>query len=81
MALSLENIKYSLNNIAHRKTRSLLTILSIFLGISTIFIFISFGWGLYDYIDSVAAGGSSDKVMIQPKGMGGFGLDDTFYLT
>lgn len=81
MVMSLENIKYSLNNIAHRKTRSFLTILSIFMGIATIFIFVSFGWGLYDYIDTIAAGGSADKVMIQPKGLGGLGLEDTFALT
>jgi putative ABC transport system permease protein len=81
MVMSKENVKYSLKNIAHRRSRSLLTIFSIFIGITTIFIFISFGWGLYDYVDSFVSGGSTDKVTIQPKGIGAPGLDSTFALT
>jgi putative ABC transport system permease protein len=79
--MSKENIDYSLKNIWHRKNRSFLTILSIFMGITTIFIFVSFGWGLYDYVNSFASGTSVDKITVQLKGVGAPGLDDTFYLT
>ena len=81
MVISKESVKYSLNNIKKSKARSILTILSIFVGIATIFIFVSFGWGLYDYIDEVTSSSSADKLLIQPKGGGGVpGLDNTFRL-
>lgn len=79
--ISQENINYSLRNIRHRKARSILTILSIFIGIATIFIFISFGWGLYDYMQDLSSSSSADKVIIQAKGIGAPGLDTTFKLT
>jgi putative ABC transport system permease protein len=79
--ISKESVDYSLKNIWHRKNRSLLTILSIFIGITTIFIFVSFGWGLYDYVNSFVSSSAADKVTIQPKGVGAPGLDDTFALT
>jgi len=76
-----ESVKYSLNNIRKSKARSILTILSIFVGIATIFIFVSYGWGLYDYIDEFTSSSSADKLLIQPKGgMGVPGLDTTFPL-
>ena len=80
MVIGKESVKYSLNNIRQSKARSVLTILSIFVGISTIFIFVSFGWGLYDYIDEFTSSSSADKLMIQPKGQGIPGLDTTFEL-
>ena len=78
--MSFENIKYSLRNIWQRKARSFLTILSIFVGITTIFIFVSFGWGLYDYVNQFATGGAADKLTVQVRGQGAPGLDDTFKL-
>ncbi len=80
MVISKEIVKYSLKNLAHRKTRSFLTILSIFVGIATIFIFISFGAGLYNYIESVTTSSSADKIIVQAKGIGAPGLDDSFQL-
>ncbi len=77
--LSEELIKYSLKNLWSRKGRSFLTILSIFVGIATIFIFISFGLGLYFYVQEFTTGSSVDKVLVQAKGIGAF--DDTFKLT
>lgn len=79
--ISEESIKYSLRNLQMRKSRSVLTILSIFVGISAIFIFISFGWGLYDYVNDFTTESSVNKIIIQPKGHGAPGLDDTFALT
>ncbi len=79
--ISKESVKYSLNNLKKSKSRSILTILSIFVGIATIFIFVSYGWGLYDYIDEFTSSSSADKLMIMPKGgMGVPGLDTTFPL-
>ena len=69
-----------MKNIVARKTRSLLTILSIFIGISAIFIFASFGLGLYTYVEEVAESSGIDKFMVQAKGSGAPGLDDTFAL-
>lgn len=80
MVIGKESVKYSLNNIKQSKARSILTILSIFVGIATIFIFVSYGWGLYDYIDEFTSSSSADKLMIQPKGTGIPGLDTTFKL-
>ncbi len=68
--ISKENIYYSLRNLWMRKSRSFLTILSIFIGITTIFIFISFGWGLYDYVNDFATGSSADKFWVEGKTTG-----------
>jgi len=77
-----ESIKYSLNNLKQRKTRSFFTILSIFIGIATVFIFISYGLGLYNYIDDFTSGGTANKVIIQPKSsQAAAGIDTTFKLT
>ncbi len=74
--ISNESIKYSLRNLKQRKTRSAFTIISIMVGIITIFIFVSFGLGLYSYIEDLSSSSSADKVLIQPKGFGG--MDPTF---
>jgi len=74
--ISKESIKYSLRNLRQRKTRSAFTIISILVGIATIFIFVSFGLGLYNYIQEMSSASSADKVLIQPKGFGG--MDPTF---
>lgn len=81
MVISKESVKYSLKNLEHRKGRSFLTIFSIFIGIATIFIFISFGFGLYNYIEEFSSSSSADKLIIQAKGSAAPGLDDTFKLT
>ena len=79
--ISNENIKYSLKNLSQKKSRSLLTIISIFVGITTIFVFVSFGLGLYDYVNDFMTDSSADKIIIQAKGSAMPGLDDTFKLT
>lgn len=77
--ISKESIKYSLRNLSHRKTRSAFTIISILAGITTIFIFVSFGLGLYKYIGELSSASSADKLLIQPKGLGG--MDPAFSFT
>ena len=79
---SQETIKYSLRNLKQRKGRSLLTLFSILIGIATIFIFISFGWGLYNYVDEFRSGSSVDKLLITAKGsLGVLGMEESFKLT
>ncbi len=82
MVIGEESIKYSLRNLKQSKSRSLLTILSIFAGIVAIFIFVSFGWGLYKYVEEFSGESSADKIIIQAKGAFSTpGLDNTFKLT
>jgi len=76
-----EEIKYSLRNLSHRKMRSFLTVLSIFVGITTIFIFVSYGIGLQSYVNDFVTETTADKLTIMPRGAGPPGLDDTFALT
>ena len=66
--ITQQTIRYSLRNLKQRKVRSFFTILSIFIGIATIFIFVSFGIGLYTYIGDLTKSSSADKVIIQSKG-------------
>jgi len=66
--ITQQTVKYSLRNLKQRKARSFFTILSIFIGIATIFIFVSFGLGLYVYIEELTTGSSADKLMIMPAG-------------
>lgn len=78
--INQESIRYSLRNLKHRKARSFLTIFSILVGITTIFIFISFGLGLYNYVNSFTTGSPADKLMIMAKGVGVPGIDDSIPL-
>lgn len=80
--ISKENINYSIRNLRKNKSRSFLTIFSIFIGITTIFIFISFGMGLYEYIDNTMSSSTANKIVIQSKaGFGGLELSGAFKLT
>jgi putative ABC transport system permease protein len=78
--ISEENLMYALRNLKSKKGRSILTVLSIFIGIATIFIFVSFGLGLFSYVNELTTGSAADKIIIQSKGVGAPGLDDTFQL-
>jgi putative ABC transport system permease protein len=76
--MNTESINYSLRNLKHRKGRSAMTIFSILVGIATIFLFISFGLGLYTYTESFTTSSSADKILIMAKGSGVSGMDDNF---
>ena len=78
--IGIESMKYSLQNLMERKGRSLFTITSIFVGITTIFIFISFGLGLYNYVEEIMSSSSAELVLVMSKGGGGLGLDESFKL-
>ncbi|MBW2975857.1 ABC transporter permease [Candidatus Woesearchaeota archaeon] len=73
-------IKYILNNVRYRFTRSFLTILSILIGIMAIFVLISYGEGLRYYMDDMAEKMGTDKLMAMPKGASVPGTTGT-YLT
>ncbi|MBU0614496.1 MAG: ABC transporter permease [Nanoarchaeota archaeon] len=75
-----ETVKYALKNLWERKSRTFLTALSIVIGIAAVFIFASFGLGLYSYVGDIAEQAGIDKFMVQGKGMSAPGLDDTFGL-
>ena len=75
-----ENINYSLRNLKQRKGRSFLTVFSILVGIATIFIFISFGYGLFNYVEELSSGSSADKLLVTAKGAN-FGVDSSIQLT
>jgi putative ABC transport system permease protein len=79
--INQEGIKYVIRNLKNRKTRTILTSLSILIGIITIFIFISFGLGLYNYIEDFSQGSAVDKVVIQPRGTGPVPLGGDFDLS
>ncbi|MEN7982450.1 MAG: ABC transporter permease [Nanoarchaeota archaeon] len=84
--INIETILYSLRNLKQKKGRSALTIFSILIGITTIFIFISFGYGLYNYTEELASGSSADKIIIQPASAmgsigGGVSTEEAFKLT
>lgn len=79
--IKIDIIKYVLRNLKRRKLRTSLTALSIFIGVTTIFIFVSFGLGLYNYINELSQGSSIDKVIIQQKGIVVPGSNKNFQLT
>ncbi|MBT4135703.1 ABC transporter permease [archaeon] len=59
-----------LNNLKRRKLRSWLTMIGIFIGIAAVVSLMSLGQGLQDYITDEFEKLGSDKIIIQPKGMG-----------
>jgi putative ABC transport system permease protein len=79
--MNIDEIKYSLNSLVHRKLRSFLTALSILIGITAIFALISFGIGIQSYVNELAEETGSDKLFILAKGVGAPGTDDTFSLS
>lgn len=79
--MRINTLHLSLNNLANRKLRSWLTILSILIGITAIFALSSFGLGILSYIDTLAQEEGVDKLFIQAKGVGAPGTDDNFFLT
>ena len=59
--MKIDEIKYPLKNIWKRKLRSSLTVLSILIGIASIFALVSFGLGIKDYVNTVADKAGRDK--------------------
>ncbi|MBS3106626.1 ABC transporter permease [Candidatus Woesearchaeota archaeon] len=79
--MNVDLFGYSLSNLAHRKMRSFLSILSILIGIMSIYALISFGMGLDAYVKGLAEEAGIDKLFVQAKGIGAPGTDENFFLT
>ena len=77
-----EYFKLAFRSLKERKTRSLLTILGIFLAIITIFVLLSLSLGLKDFVDDQFEMLGGNKFFIQPKGSStGFGGEGAVELT
>ena len=63
-------INYVLKNMRYRMMRSILTIVSILIGIMAIFALVSFGQGLSSYVNQVGQEAGADKLIAQPRGFG-----------
>ncbi len=68
--IKIELIRYALANLRKRRRRSLLTMLSVVIGIAAITTLISFGYGVSDYVASFSEKMGKDKLIIQPRGAG-----------
>ena len=79
--MNAQYIRYGIENLLHRRLRSGLTVVSILIGIAAIFALVSFGFGIQDYVDSIAQEAGVDKLMIQAKGIGAPGTDSNFRVT
>lgn len=79
--MNIDGIMYSFGNIAHRKMRSFLTVLSILIGVMAIFAIVSFGLGIKNYMDVLAEEAGADKLYIQARGIGAPGTDDNFFIS
>ncbi len=76
-----EELKYAIGNLKKRKLRTFLSVISITIGITSIFAIVSFGLGLQSYVNEIAAEAGVDKLFIQSKGIGAPGTDLTFSLS
>jgi len=52
--MKIDELKYSLTNLMHRRLRSFLSVLSILIGITSIFAVVSFGLGVRIYMEDIA---------------------------
>lgn len=64
-------VRFALDGIAHRKLRSYLTIIGVFIGITAVVVLISLGQGLEKYIDRQFEKVGGDRIIVSPGG-GGF---------
>src|SRR3989344_494546 len=79
--VNLGALLYALRNVLHRKMRSGLTIVSVFIGVTAIFTLLSFGIGIQSYVEQIAEEAGADKLFIQAKGIGAPGTDATFFVS
>jgi len=67
----LDYFRLAVSNLFHRRLRSWLTIIGIFIGIAAVVALISLSQGMQDAIGNIFASLGSDRVLITPKGMFG----------
>src|SRR3989338_843886 len=70
-------ISYAMKNMKSRMMRSILTIVSILIGIMAIFALVSFGQGLSSYVNQIGQEAGADKLIAQPRGFGPPGTSST----
>ena len=63
-------LKYAWTNLMHRKLRSFLSVLSILIGIMSIYAILSFGQGLSVYISTLAEEMGTNKIILQQRSFG-----------
>ena len=63
--------RFAINSLLHRKLRSWLTIIGIFIGIAAVVALISISQGMQDAISNIFASLGSDRVIVMPKGIMG----------
>jgi putative ABC transport system permease protein len=66
--MKLEYLKLALGNLSQRKTRSILTMIGIFIGIAAVISLISLGQGLKTAVSAQFSALGSDRLVIQAKG-------------
>jgi putative ABC transport system permease protein len=76
-----ESLEISIDTLKHRKTSSILTVLGIVIGISSIIGLLSIGTGLEQSISEQLEGMGSDKIMIMTGSGGGFDMSSFSSLT
>ena len=69
--MKLEYVKYAIKNISHRKLRSGLTMIGIFIGIAAVVALISIGQGMQNAINEEFSKAGADRITVRPGG--GFG--------
>ena len=79
--MKIDELKYSLTNLLHRRLRSFLSVVSILIGIMAIFALVSFGLGIQDYVNTISEEAGANKLYIQSKAPGVPGIDPNFYFT
>ncbi|MBI2208411.1 ABC transporter permease [Candidatus Woesearchaeota archaeon] len=70
-------IIYVVKSMKNRMMRSILTIVSILIGIMAIFALVSFGQGLSSYVNQIGQEAGADKLIAQPRGFGPPGTSST----
>ena len=79
--MRIDEIRYSIQHVRKRKLRSWLTIISILIGIAAIFALVSFGIGIWNYVNLLAEESGRDKLFIQGKSIGAPGTDENFFIS
>jgi len=78
--LRLEYLKYAFKNISHRRLRSWLTLIGIFIGIAAVVALISIGQGMQNAINEEFSKAGADRITIQPAGgFGGVYISEKLY--
>jgi putative ABC transport system permease protein len=72
-----EIIKVAFRNLSHQKTRTILTLLGVIVGIAAVVALISLGAGLSNSISGQLEQFGADKIIISPKMSAGFGAPTT----